>query len=530
MTNDSLFSYPYPSQRMPVLADNVLATSHPLAAQAGLDMYKEGGNAVDAALAAAIALTVLEPVSNGLGSDAFALIWDGQRLTGLNGSGRSPEGWSLDRFQGMQAMPSLGWDAVTVPGAVHAWSTLSQELGRVPFDRLFAPAIAYAREGFLLSPITAHRWQELAVDYAHFPEFAQAFLPGGRAPHPGERFICPGQAASLQDIAQTHGRSLYQGALAERIAAQAQAQGGCLTLQDLSRHSSTWVEPIQIDFQDWQVHEIPPNGQGLAALIALGLLTILNLKRYALDSVQAVHLQVEAMKAAFAQVHAQVADPVAMRCSASELLQSDFLQGLAETISMDRAGQYPPLPPNPGGTVYLTAADRQGMMVSFIQSNYTGFGSGVVIADTGISLQNRGSGFVLDPDHPNCVHGGKRPFHTIIPSFVTCKGQPVLSFGVMGAHMQPQGHVQVITRMRLWGQNAQAALDAPRWQVYPDGSLALEAGLAKRVQEGLQLLGHTVIPDPPMSLFGGGQIIHHLQSGGYLAASDPRKDGQALGW
>lgn len=525
---DTLWTFPYSSQRMPVLADNVVATSQPLAAQAGLTMLQNGGNAIDAALAAAIALTVVEPTSNGLGSDAFALVWDGKKLHGLNGSGHSPQALNIKRFQGLERMPVQGWDAVTVPGAVQAWSDLSQRFGRLPFADLFEPAIGYAQNGFLVSPLIARQWAEVAEPHAKMPEFAATFLPRGRAPQAGERFTNPGQGASLRLLAETNGQALYQGQLAEAMVRQAKEQGGALQLDDLAGHASTWVEPIAYQVNDIRVHEIPPNGQGLAALMALGILDILEGDSWPVDSVQAVHLQVEAMKAAFAEVHAHVADPRAMSYPVERFLDPGLLWELARSIRADRAlAPVSRLPAN-GGTVYLSAADEQGCMVSFIQSNYMGFGSGVVIEDTGISLQNRGAGFVLDPGHPNCVAGGKRPFHTIIPGFASREGRPLLSFGVMGAHMQPQGHVQVLQRMLKWGQNAQAALDAPRWQVSPDYRLGLEPGLAARIGPELADMGHELIKDPPPWLFGGGQIVHCLDKG-YAAASDPRKDGQAVG-
>jgi gamma-glutamyltranspeptidase/glutathione hydrolase len=514
---------------MPVLADNVVATSQPLAAQAGLHMLRQGGNAVDAALAAAIALTVVEPTSNGLGSDLFAMVWDGNTLHGINGSGRSPWSWDYTRFADCQCMPAVGWDAVTVPGAVRAWRDLSERFGQLPFADLFEPAIRYARDGFLISPIIAGQWDAVSQPHAHRPEFAAAFMPCGQAPKAGKRFANPDQARSLLLLAESHGQSLYTGELAEQMVRQAREQGGALERGDLSGHESAWVDPIGYHVQDWLVHEMPPNGQGLAALMALGILDILEVGQYPVDSVQAVHYQVEAMKVAFAQVHAHVADPQAMTWPVDQFLDPGLLQSLARSIKPDQAAMPAARLPCNGGTVYLSTADAQGRMVSLIQSNYMGFGSGVVIKGTGISLQNRGAGFVLDPGHPNCVAGGKRPYHTIIPGFVTGQGRPLLSFGVMGAHMQPQGHVQVLQRMKLWGQNAQTALDAPRWQVSPDFRLALEPGLAKHIGPDLAGLGHELIPDPPEFLFGGGQIVQCLDAG-YAAASDPRKDGQAVGF
>jgi gamma-glutamyltranspeptidase/glutathione hydrolase len=523
------WDFPYPSRRMPVLARNVVATSQPLAAQAGLRMLLADGNAVDAALAAAIALTVVEPIRNGIGSDAFAIVWDGKALHGLNSSGRSPRAWSPQRFAGLKAMPALGWDTVTVPGAVAAWAALSHRWGKLPFADLFGPAVAYARKGFAVTPITARHWQDAKALYPQFVEINRTFFPSGRAPQAGEAFRCPPQADTLTAIAESRGEAFYRGPIAEKIAACAADEGGAMTLDDLSAHTADWVEPLAVDYRGVTLHEIPPNGQGIAALIALGILRNFDLKRYPVDSVDSLHLQIEAMKSAFAEVFRHVADIDHMQRPPTELLREDRLTAQASAISMDRAAQAATKAPRGGGTVYLTAADESGMMVSFIQSNYIGFGSGIVVPGTGIALQNRGLGFVLEEGHPNQVGGGKRPFQTIIPGFVTRNDRPLMSFGVMGAHMQPQGHVQMMVRIFDHGQNPQAACDAPRWHVAPDGGVELETGFSQAVAEGLRKKGHPVGTRAPASLFGGGQLIYRL-SDGYVAASDMRKDGQAVGF
>lgn len=527
-TSDAEFwRFPYPSLRMPVMGDNVVATSQPLAAQAGLRMLLDGGNAVDAALACAIALTVVEPTSNGVGSDAFALVWDGTALSGFNGSGRSPRAWSPERFSGLDAMPRLGWDAVTVPGAVDLWAALSERFGRLPFEALFAPAIHYAKEGYPVSPITAGRWAEAAITYTDFPWFAETFLPGGRAPKPGERFRCPDQARSLEAIARTRGRAFYDGELAERIAACASAEGGAMTREDLAGHRTEPVTPISQNYRDVILHEIPPNGQGLAALLALGVLEHFSMHRYDPDSPDAIHLQLEAMKIAFAVTQRTVADPTAMAVNPNALLDPAFLANQADAIRMDRAAEPDFSLPFDQGTVYLAAADATGMMVSMIQSNFTGFGSGVVIPKTGIHLQNRGMGFSLDPSHPNAVAGGKRPFHTIIPGFVTRNGKADMSFGVMGGHMQPQGHVQMMVRIYDRGQNPQAACDAPRWHLNEAMDVHLESGIAETVAQELRRRGHRVAAEDPYWGYGGAQLIWRLGQG-YGGASDKRKDGQAV--
>ncbi len=516
-------------QRVPVFARNMVATSQPLAAQAGLEMLRNGGNAVDAALSAAITLTVVEPTGCGLGSDAFAIIWDGHRLHGLNGSGKSPAGWSPAHFAEYKTMPELGWDTVTVPGAVHAWATLSQRFGKLPFERLFKPALHYAENGFIVTPNIAALWAEAPDRYKAYPEFAQLFLPAGTAPGAGELFIPPYQASTLNKIAQTGGDTFYKGDLAEKIAAHAAATGGKLTQADLESHRSEWVAPISQAYHGIELHEIPPNGQGLIALIALGLLRHHNIQDTAPDSADSIHLQVEAMKIAFAEAHRHVADPAAMNIDPHLLLKDSFLKKRAKEINLKKAMHPVATIPPEKGTVYLAAADENGMMVSFIQSNYFGFGSGIVIPGTGISLQNRGYGFSLEAGHPNRADGGKKPCHTIIPAFVTRNGQPVLSFGVMGAHMQPQGHVQMITRIFDYGFNPKQASDAPRWCVTEDFELALEQGIDDHVVMDLSQRGHKIVPNPPGKIFGGAQLIEKIGDG-YCAASDHRKDGQAVGF
>ncbi len=524
---ESLWQYPYPSRRMPVMGANAVATSQPLAAQAGLRMLQQGGNAVDAALATAIALTVVEPTSNGLGSDAFALVWDGEALTGINGSGRSPAGWTPARFADLDTMPVHGWEAVTVPGAVDTWAQLSSRFGNLPFEALFGPALAYAAGGYPVSPLTARRWAEAAETYRDFEAFGAAFLPEGRAPRPGEIFRCPDMARTLQEIAATHGESFYRGALAERIAADAATHGAALNREDLAGHRCEWVTPLSVAYRDVEVHEIPPNGQGLAALIALGVLACFDLGTHPVDSADSLHLQIEAMKIGFALAACHIADPRCMRVTPADLLAPDFLTRQAETIRPDRAAAPAGSLPFDAGTVYLTAADHNGGMVSMIQSNFTGFGSGVVVPGTGISLQNRALGFTLEKNHPNEVGGSKRPYHTIIPGFVTRNGQPLLSFGVMGGYMQPQGHLQMVVRLFDYSQNPQAACDAPRWHIAEDGRISLEPGIPAGIKDELARRGHVIIDEDPYWGYGGAQLI--LKQGDvYWAGSDPRKDGQAV--
>jgi gamma-glutamyltranspeptidase/glutathione hydrolase len=523
------WDFPYASRRMPVLADNVVATSQPLAVSAAIQVLREGGNAVDAAITAAATLTVVEPTGNGLGSDAFAIVWDGEKLHGINGSGRSPAKWTPARFASLDAMPKFGWDAVTVPGAIALWKSLADRFGTLPFARLLAPAIEYATHGFPVSPLTAQSWQRAAPTYADMPEFASAFLPHGRAPQAGERFTNPELAKSLEDIAATGGESFYRGDLAKRTVSHAQRQGGQLSFADLAEHQSEWVAPLALSYRDVVVHELPPNGQGIAALIALGILRHAPLGDVAVDGADFLHWQIEAMKLAFDVTQRHVADPATMRVATEQLLAADFLRALADRIDPRVARPPGARLAEEHGTVYLATADAGGMMVSFIQSNYMGFGSGVVVPGTGISLQNRACGFVLESGHPNQVDGSKRPFHTIIPGFVTRGGKPLLCFGVMGGRMQAQGHVQMVVRVVDYGQNPQAASDAPRWCLLDDNSVALEPGFEPDVVAALSERGHRLALDQPRTTFGGAQLIYRHGTG-YVAASDHRKDGQACGF
>lgn len=529
------WNLPYPSQRIPVFAKNVVATSQPLAAQAGLEMLQLGGNAIDAAIATAIALTVVEPTSNGIGSDAFCILWDGSRLHALNASGRSPAAWTPEyfarKYPDALILPVTGWDAVTVPGCVSQWMALSQRFGTLPFAKLFEPAIRYAREGYLVSPVTAASWARQCEAFKGEADFVRDFTIDGQAPRVGEKWVFKAQAKTLEKIAATKGEAFYRGALAARMAAHSQECGGVMTVEDLATHRCDWVETIAMDYREVTLHEIPPNGQGLAALLCLGILENFEMRSHTVDGADSVHLQLEAMKLAFADAHRYIADPAAMDVAVEALLDKAYLKQRAALINLKRAATPAFGLPKHGGTVYLTAADASGMMVSFIQSNYMGFGSGVVIPDTGISMQNRGHGFSLQPGHPNQVGPRKRPYQTIIPGFLTRQGQPLMSFGVMGGHMQPQGHVQMVIRTCDHGQNPQAASDAPRWIVNPDGSVGLEAGFSPSVAEGLARRGHRLVPAESIKFgFGGAQLIWRLGENGYCAASDHRKDGCAVGF
>ncbi|OGA48355.1 MAG: gamma-glutamyltransferase [Betaproteobacteria bacterium RIFCSPLOWO2_12_FULL_62_13] len=524
------WQFPYPSQRMPILARNVVATSQPLAAQAGLRMLMKGGNAVDAVLATAISLTVLEPTSNGIGADAFCILWDGKKLHGLNASGRSPAAWTPEWFKGRKEMPQRGWDSVTVPGCVAAWVELSKKFGKIPFAHLFEPAIKYAHDGFMVSPTIARLWANQVPELKSQPGFAEAFMPHGRAPEPGEKFSFPAQAKTLRRIAETQGEAFYQGDLAETIAAHSKHCGAALTIDDLAAHSVDWVEPIGIDYREFRLHEIPPNGQGIAALMALGILENFDVPRIPVDSADSLHLQIEAMKIAFADIYEYVSDPATMHVKPAELLDKTYLKERAKLIDMRKAVTPAFGRPGKGGTVYLTAADESGMIVSYIQSNYSGFGSGVVVPGTGISLQNRGYGFSLKPGHANIVAPRKRPFHTIIPGFVTRNGKPLMSFGVMGGSMQAQGHTQVMLRVVDYHQNPQAAADAPRWRIDTGVKVGIEYGAPAEVVNELRSRGHEMTQADRWSTdFGRAQLIFRMDDG-YFAASERRTDGQAVGF
>lgn len=531
------WTLPYASHRSSVLGRNMVSTSQPLAAQAGLSMLLAGGNAVDAAIATAMALTVVEPTGCGLGSDAFCILWDGKELHGLNASGRSPQAWTPEYFAALGGIPEKGWNAVTVPGAVSAWVELSRRFGKLPFEQLAQPAIRYARDGFAVSPTIATLWALGGAKLGDQPGFAECFLPDGKAPKAGEVFRSEAHARTLEEIAATKGESFYRGALARSMAEHAKACGGAMTEADLAAHQADWVGTVSQTFGDSVIHEIPPNGQGIAALMALGMLDALGVGAEPLDGVESVHLQVEAMKLALADLHEYNADGDHMRVESAHLLDAGYLRERAALIDRERASAPTYGAPRPGGTVYLAAADASGMMVSFIQSNYMGFGSGVVVPGTGISLQNRGHGFGTDPQHPNranLVGPGKRPFHTIIPAFLTRDGQPVMSFGVMGGNMQPQGHMQTVVRMLDYRQSPQAACDAPRWRVNEGLAINVEGGMDPSTIAGLQALGHQVeVIHDPYQDFGAGQFIWRMGDPaveGYQIASDPRRDGLAAGF
>ena len=530
--------YRYPSRRNVVYGSRgMVATSQPLAAQAGLAVLKRGGNAVDAAIATAAALTVVEPVSNGLGSDAFALVWKDGALHGLNASGFAPEAWSLEAFRGRgwDRVPMNGWGAATVPGAVAAWCELSGKMGRLPLAEVLAPAIEYARDGWAVSANVAYNWAAAfrkygGLDAPEFGAWRPTFCPKGRAPEAGEIVRFPDHAGTLSLIAETEGADFYRGGLAEKIVAFAQRTGGFCTMDDLAAFAPEWVEPVSVNYRGYDVWEIPPNGQGICALMALSVLK--NFEFGERDCAATYHRQIEAIKMGFADAHRYVADPRFSAVPVRELLSdargAERSRQIGERAVDHRAGD-----PMHGGTVYLAAADGEGCMVSFIQSNYMGFGSGVVIPGTGIALNNRGHCFSMDPEHPNVIAGRKRPYNTIIPAFLTKDGRPVGPFGVMGGFMQPQGHVQVVMNVVDFGMNPQEALDAPRWQ-WSGGTggkkVTVEPGFPAAEARKLAALGHEVVPELSSNSFGRGEIVWRTEEGALVGATEPRTDGCVAAW
>ena len=529
--------YSFPSRRSNVIARNgLVATSQPLAAQAGLDILKAGGNAVDAAIATVATLCVVEPTSTGIGGDAFAFIWmaNEQKLVGLNASGPAPAALTADllRQQGHEKMPKLGPFTVTVPGSLRGWQLALEQYGSMSLDKLLARPIAYARDGYPVSQYIARAWARSTEKMSHHPDSKRVWLPGGRAPHPAQIFRNPEFAQTLQTIADAGFDAFYTGEIGRQIVNCVQTEGGVLSRDDLINYQAEWVQPISTNYHGHTFHEIPPNGQGLTALLALNIAGSFDLADMGYGTVDYYHTLIEATKLAFADAHTYIADPHKAPIPLAGLLSDEYTQIRQTQLNHQHA--QPPLhgrPPQHGDTVYLTVADSAGNMVSWIQSLYMGFGSGLTAGTTGIQLQNRGANFTLEEDHPNQVAPGKRPYHTIIPGFITKDGQPFSSFGVMGGFMQPQGHLQVGINMIDFGMDPQKALDAPRFNWQQEMSVMLEATTDLEVHNALLQRGHELIPrDQPMS-FGGGQvIIRDPDSGVLIGGSEPRNDGTAVGY
>ena len=526
----------YPSQRFPIYArGGMVNASSPQASAAGLDVLRQGGNALDAAVAAAAALTVVEPTANGIGSDAFALIWSAkdQKLYGLNSSGPAPMLASIEKVteDGKAVdgkMPVFGWTPVTVSGAPKAWAEINRRFGRLSLKQDLAPAVRYAREGYPCAPNLAQMWQRAFSRYSktlNGPEFDawyQTFAPNGRPYEAGEMIRLPDHADTLEAIGETDAAAFYTGELAKKIDAESRKFGGYLRYEDLAAFEAKWVEPIRVNYRGYQVCEIPPNGQGIVALMALNILN--NLALTDKDSSETAHRQLEAIKIAFADAFHYVTDPERMQIDYLTLLDPAYGAQRAKEIT-DRAQTYTHAVPPKSGTVYMCCADGEGNMVSYIQSNYMGFGSGIVISGTGIALQNRGSDFSLNPADANCLQPGKRTYHTIIPGFLLSgDSSPVGPFGVMGGYMQPQGHLQVVSNYVDFRMDPQQVLDAPRWQWMRDNRVTVETRFDPHLAEALQRRGHNISVDLSTPSFGRGQMIVRLDNGVLVGGTESRTD------
>ncbi len=522
--------YSSPTARRCVLArGGMVCCSQPLAAQAGLEILREGGNAVDAAVAAAAALSVVEPTSNGAGGDAFAIICMDGRLYGLNSSGPAPALADAEQLRARGGeMPCEGWFPVNVPGIPAAWAAANRRFGRLGLGRLFKRAAEYAEGGYPLSPVVSGLWRADFERYAPlkneeaFRPWFSTFAPGGAPPAAGDVVRLPELAETLRELAETGCESFYRGALAGKIDARSRECGGWLRADDLAAFSPEWTEPMSVDYRGYTIHELPPNGHGLVVLMALGILA--GLEPYD-GSAAAAHRAIEALKLAYADGRRYIAEPAAMEFAPWRLLDAEYLAGRRALIGA-RARLPEPGSPYGGGTVYLCTADAEGNMVSWIQSNYMGFGSGIVVPGTGIALHNRGANFSLDPASPNCLAAGKRPYHTIIPGFITKGGRPVGPFGVMGAFMQPQGHLQLLLNLLDLGMNPAEALAAPRWQWTGGLGVELEEHYPAGAAAELGALGHSLTRGDSVS-FGRGQVIWRSGDGVLCGATEPRADGAA---
>ncbi|SEI81369.1 gamma-glutamyltranspeptidase / glutathione hydrolase [Bhargavaea ginsengi] len=535
--------HPFRSQRHTVFAKNgVVATSQPLAAQAGIEIMRRGGNAIDAAIATAAALTVVEPTSNGIGGDAFALIWTEGKLHGLNASGPASMDATAEKVKalGHEKMPVFGAVPVTVPGAPSAWAEVSRRFGKLSLSETLEPAVRLAEEGYPLTPILGKYWEVAYNKFKNLSEGSEeerksfeawfdTFAPDGRPPKTGEMWRSPGHADTLRQIGETDGRAFYEGPLAEQIADAAQAHGGFLSKEDLAAYQPEWVEPVSANYRGYDVWEIPPNGQGMVALMALNIHSATG-KQLVYGDAETLHRQIEAMKLAFTDGKAFITQPDDMPVETAHLLSPEYAEKRAAVIG-DRAIDPEPYELPKGGTVYLAVADGEGNMVSFIQSNYMGFGSGIVVPNTGIALQNRGADFSLDPEHPNYLKPGKKTYHTIIPGFLTKNGEAVGPFGVMGGYMQPQGHFQVISNTVDFGLNPQAALDQPRWQWVGGKTVQVEPDFPLHLAQALQRKGHDIRIATDSGGFGRGQIIWRNPETGVLeAGTESRTDGSIAVW
>jgi len=521
------------------------ATSQPLATQVALDILKNGGNAIDAAIAANATIGLMEPTGNGIGGDLFAIIWDAktQKLYGLNASGRSPKSLTLEHFKEneINRIPALGPLPVSVPGCVDGWFEMHKKFGTMKMAEILQPAINYAREGFPVSELIAYYWERNAHSLKQFKGFEEIYMPNGKAPAKGEIFKNPYLANTLEKIAKGGRDVFYKGEIAKAIDAYMKEMGGFLSYEDLASHKSEWIDPVSTNYRGYDIWELPPNGQGIAALQILNILENYDIAAMGFGSTEYLHVLTEAKKLAFEDRAKYYADPAFSNVPVQELISKEYARKRNELINPERAARsYTPGELEQGNTIYMTVADQWGNMVSLIQSNYRGMGSGMTPTGLGFVLQDRGEMFTLEEGHANCYAPGKRPFHTIIPAFITKDGKPYVSFGVMGGAMQPQGHAQIVVNLIDFGMNLQEAGDAPRMQhlgsseptgekMTNGGTLVLESGFDYEVIRELMKKGHKIAYD--LGGYGGYQaIMWDEKNGVYFGASESRKDGQAAGY
>ena len=526
--------YKYNSTRNVMYAHKgMVATSQPLAAQAGLEILKKGGNAIDAAIATAACLTVVEPTSNGIGGDAFALVWTKDKLHGLNASGYSPYSISIEKLKsiGLDEIPKYGVVPVMVPGVPAAWAELSEKFGKLSLSEVLKPAVNYARNGFVISSTVKKFWERAYNNYKkeykeELKYWFDTFTKDGKTPDFGQVWKLPYHADTLESIGLTKAESFYRGDIADKIDAFFREWNGYLTKEDLRSYKPEWVEPISANYRGYDVWEIPPNGQGLVALLALNILEGFNFSKQDADT---AHKQFEAIKLAFADGTKYITDKSKMSIDVDDILSIRYAKERRELIGATalepEAGK-----PQGSGTVYLCTADEEGNMVSYIQSNYMGFGSGIVIPETGVAMQNRGHNFSLDPNHDNCLQPHKKSYHTIIPGFITKDNKAVGPFGVMGGFMQPQGHVQAIMNMLDFGMNPQEALDAPRWQWTNGKTFEVEQEFPNYIIHELLRRGHIINVQPEEAAFGRGQIIIKTEHGTLCGGTEKRADGHIAVW
>jgi len=533
-------SYPFPSGRRSLYAKRgIVGSTHPVASEAGLYTLRQGGNAIDAAVAMAITLTCVEPTANGIGGDNFAIVWHDAKMYGLNSSGPAPIALNVEALErkGFDSMPDCGWESVTVPGAPAGWAALSKRFGRLPFEKLFEPALEAAENGVALTGDVGTALQRAADNYRDLlgeelsKPFTDTFMPEGRPYSIGDVIKLPDHAKALRSIAETGAESFYRGEICDALIAFSKKTGGYFEANDLATFMPRWVEPVSVNYRGFDVWEIPPNGQGICALIALNILKGFEFPPDSFGTTRTLHLQFEAMKLAFADAAKHIADPEYMELSVEALL-SDAYATERRMLIGDSALEPDPGTPASGGTVYFAAADGEGNMASMIQSNYAGFGSGLVVPGWGVALHNRAANFSFTKGHVNELAGGKRPYHTIIPGFLTKDGSPVGPFGVMGGFMQPQGHLQVVMNTIDFRMNPQAALDAPRFCWKQGKKLDIESTVNPDVLAGLRSRGHelTLVDPGGINPFGRGQIIWRTDAGTLCGGTEPRGDGCMYGF